>query len=132
MAGVKHDKGKLRIDLVPPNAILEVAEVLTAGVAEYGAHNWREGIAYSRLYAAIQRHLLAFWKGEDIDNQSRYRALAHACTDIMMLMEMPKEWDDRYVSHSVTTDEPVYAFGTVDANVSMACYPDSESQGTDK
>jgi hypothetical protein len=95
MVGIKYDKGKPRIDLIPPNAIFEVAGVLTDGVEEYGEHNWRTGIAYSRLYAAIQRHLLAFWKGDDID-QSGHRALAHACTDIMMLMEMPKNWDDRY------------------------------------
>lgn len=95
MVGVKHDKGKPRVDLVPPGAILEVAEVLTDGIEEYGAHNWKGGIAYSRLYSAIQRHLLAFWKGDDID-KSGHRALAHACTDIMMLMEMPENWDDRY------------------------------------
>lgn len=94
MAGIKHDRGKPRVDLVPPRAILEVAKVLTDGVEEYGEHNWRQGIAYSRLYAAIQRHLLAFWKSEDVDG-SGHRALAHACTDIMMLMEMPEEWDDR-------------------------------------
>lgn len=98
MAGIKYDEGKSRIDLIPPDAVLEVAEVLTDGVDKYGAHNWREGIAYSRLYSAIQRHLLAFWKGNDVD-ESGHRALAHACTDIMMLMEMPKEWDDRYIPH---------------------------------
>lgn len=93
--GRKNDKGKSRVDLVPPGAILEVAAVLTDGVEEYGDHNWRKGIAYSRLYSAIQRHLLAFWLGDDVD-KSGHRALAHACTDIMMLMEMPKKWDDRY------------------------------------
>jgi hypothetical protein len=93
--GIKHDQGKPRIDLVPPRAILEVAAVLTDGVEEYGEHNWRQGIAYSRLYSAIQRHLLAFWSGDDVD-KSGHRTLAHACTDIMMLMEMHKNWDDRY------------------------------------
>ena len=99
--GVKHDKGKPRIDLIPPEVILEVAAVLTDGVEEYGEHNWRQGIAYSRLYSAIQRHLLAFWSGDDVD-KSGHRTLAHACTDIMMLMEMHKDWDDRY---------PVYQAG---------------------
>lgn len=94
--GVKHDKGKPRINLVPIKPIIEVAEVLTSGAEEYGDHNWRQGIAFSRLYAAIQRHLLAFWLGEDVDRKSGHRALAHACTDIMMLMEMDPEWDDRY------------------------------------
>jgi hypothetical protein len=93
--GRKNDKGKPRVDLVPPRAILEVAAVLTDGVGEYGEHNWRQGIAYSRLYSAIQRHLLAFWLGNDVD-ESGHRGLAHACTDIMMLMEMHRDWDDRY------------------------------------
>jgi hypothetical protein len=95
MGGIKHDKGKPRIDLVSPSAILEIAEVLTDGAVEYGDHNWREGIAYSRLYAAIQRHLLAFWRGDDID-KSGHRALAHAATDLLMLLEMDSSWDDRY------------------------------------
>lgn len=92
----KNDTGKPRIDLVPVKAVVEVAKVLTDGAKEYGDHNWRKGIVYSRLYSAIQRHLLAFWSGEDID-KSGHRALAHACTDIMMLMEMDPEWDDRYL-----------------------------------
>jgi hypothetical protein len=104
-AGVKHDQGKPRIDLVPPKAILAVAEVLTDGAAEYGEHNWRKGIAYSRLYAATQRHLLAFWSGDDID-KSGHRALAHACTDIMMLMEMHKDWDDRYPTYKEQAKKP--------------------------
>jgi predicted XRE-type DNA-binding protein len=95
MAGVKHDKGKPRIDLIPSGAILEIAEVLTSGAKEYGDYNWRKGIAYSRLYAAIQRHLLAFWNGKDIDG-SGHRALAHAATDLLMLLEMDSSWDDRY------------------------------------
>jgi hypothetical protein len=105
MAGRKNDAGKPRIDLVPPGAIFEVAEVLTDGVEEYGEHNWRKGIAYSRLYSAIQRHLLVFWSGGDIDN-SGHRALAHACTDIMMLMEMSEEWDDRYLPETHIDKHP--------------------------
>lgn len=105
MAGIKHDQGKSRIDLVPPGAIIEVAKVLTDGAKKYEDHNWRKGIAYSRLYSAIQRHLLAFWLGEDID-KSGHRALAHACTDIMMLMEMPKEWDDRYLPETHVDKHP--------------------------
>jgi hypothetical protein len=124
MAGTKHDKGKPRVDLIPPDAILEVAKVLTDGVDEYGAHNWREGIAFSRLYSAIQRHLLAFWKGEDID-KSGHRALAHACTDIMMLMEMPEEWDDRHKSkkYKWPTEEVRQDEGhtSVDADLDFLC-----------
>lgn len=94
MGGTKHDSGKPRIDLVPPGPIIEVAKVFTDGAVEYGDYNWIKGLSYSRLYAAMQRHLLDFWLGKDID-KSGHRALAHACADIMMLMEMPKDQDDR-------------------------------------
>jgi hypothetical protein len=106
----KNDMGKTRIDLIPMGAVVEVAEVLTDGAKEYGDHNWRKGVAYSRLYSAVQRHLLAFWLGEDID-ESGHRALAHACTDIMMLMETDPEWDDRYLKpdklHISKTDDSI-------------------------
>ena len=42
-AGVKHDSGKLRMDLVPPEAIKAMADVLTSGAAKYGDRNWEKG-----------------------------------------------------------------------------------------
>ena len=95
VGGKKYDEGKPPVDLVDPAFTLGVASVLGYGADKYGRKNYREGIAFSRLYAAIQRHLLAFWGGEDMDQESGLSHLHHAATSIMMLGEMGEEWDDR-------------------------------------
>lgn len=84
--GVKFDAGKRRVDLVPTEAIHALADVLTAGVAKYGENNWRLGMDWSRVYGAAQRHLLAFWGGDDIDPESGMPHLWHAMTNLAFLV----------------------------------------------
>lgn len=41
MSGIKHDKGKVRVDLVLtgfPNALMAIAEVATFGAEKYGGN----------------------------------------------------------------------------------------------
>ena len=64
-AGRKDDTGKHRYDLIPPGPLDELARAYTIGAAKYGDRNWERGIAFSRLFAALQRHAWAFWSGED-------------------------------------------------------------------
>lgn len=59
--GVKFDSGKLRMDLLPTDALEALARILTDGADKYGARNWEKGMAWSRPYAALLRHLLAWW-----------------------------------------------------------------------
>lgn len=99
MSGNKFDADKPRMDLLPPHALREVARVLVCGAAKYGDHNWREGIAFSRVYAAAQRHLNAYWDGEDLDSESGLPHLAHATCCLLFLLTYTKEHpelDDRY------------------------------------
>lgn len=84
--GVKFDHGKRRVDLVPTEAINALAEVLTAGAVKYGEHNWRKGMDWSRVYSAAQRHMLAFWGGDDIDDESGMPHLWHALTNMAFLV----------------------------------------------
>ena len=84
--GVKFDTGKRRVDLVPTEAINALAEVLTAGAVKYGTHNWRHGMDWSRVYGAAQRHMLAFWGGDDIDEESGMPHLWHALTNMAFLV----------------------------------------------
>ena len=58
--GVKYDDGKPAVDLLDPETLLAVAMVLTYGARKYRAHNWRNGLSWSRLFAGTMRHLLAF------------------------------------------------------------------------
>lgn len=84
--GTKHDGEKNRLDLLPTKALAEVAKVLTFGANKYEAYNWLKGISYSRLYAASQRHLTAWWEGEDQDPETSLSHLAHASCCILFLL----------------------------------------------
>lgn len=87
LTGVKHDQGKPRMSLLSTPALTELAKVLTYGEKKYAAHNWRGGLAYSRVMDAVMRHLLAYNGGEKIDPESGLSHLAHAMCGLMFLIE---------------------------------------------
>jgi hypothetical protein len=99
---MKYDKDKAPMALVPPEFIEELAFCFGMGAQKYGEWNWRMDVddtSYSRTYSSIQRHLNSFWKGEDLDPESGLSHLAHAATQICILMMQQKEcpdMDDRY------------------------------------
>jgi hypothetical protein len=95
--GVKHDQDKLRMDLIPVSGINAVAETLTHGAKKYGDRNWENGLLYSRVYAALLRHLTAWWGGEDIDSESGLSHLSHVATNAFFLVELSNKegHDDR-------------------------------------
>lgn len=86
--GEAHDEGKVRLDLVPPSLTLAAGRALTHGLLEYEENNWRKGLLLSQLYASLQRHLLAFWSGEDLDPKSLLPHLDHAAARLAMLIEL--------------------------------------------
>lgn len=76
-----------------------MAQVMTYGKTKYGSHNWRGGLAWSRLLAAILRHVFAYLGGESKDPETGLSHLAHAACGIMMLLEYEEthpELDDRF------------------------------------
>lgn len=95
----KFDGGKPPVDLVPAQLVLGVAEVLRHGAEKYDAHNWRGGMSWSRVYAAVQRHLLAWNEGENRDQDSGLPHLAHAACGLAFLLnyvETKPGLDDRF------------------------------------
>ena len=87
-AGIKHDDGKPRWDLVQPLALEEYVAVLTHGAAKYGDNNWqRVERAESRYFAACLRHLWAWRRGETADPESGRHPLAHAMCCLAFLLE---------------------------------------------
>ena len=96
--GCKYDEGKLRMDLVPPDVIHAMATVITDGAQKYGERNWEEGMNWSRQYAALMRHMLAWWEGESLDPESHRSHLWHALCCIAFLVAYEKRdmgTDDR-------------------------------------
>jgi len=97
--GIKHDIDKPQMDLLDPYAMEQLAAVLTFGAKKYEAHNWRKGFKYSRLIAAALRHIFAYARGEDNDQESGLPHTAHAMCCLMFLLGLSHraaELDDRY------------------------------------
>lgn len=97
--GKKNDDGKLRYDLIPPEALKGTAAILTFGARKYSDRNWEQGIAYGRVYAALQRHLWAWWGKEERDHETGLSHLHHAACCIAFLQTFVErnrtELDDR-------------------------------------
>lgn len=86
LKGVKYDNGKLRLDLVPPEMEEALAEGLTAGIKKgYPENNWAEGLVFSRSVAAAKRHLNAWRKREDIDEETGVNHIKLAALNLLMV-----------------------------------------------
>lgn len=97
--GTKNDQGKPDLTLIPKDALWGMAAALSFGAKKYGRHNFRQGIAYSRMAAAAMRHITAYMEGESNDIESNLSHLDHALASIAMLkfMEVNRsDMDDRY------------------------------------
>ena len=88
--GVKFDLGKPRMSLLSADALLEIGKVAGLGAAKYGDHNWRNGMKWSRLLDAAQRHILSWQNGQTNDEESSVSHLAHAAWNLMALLEYEK------------------------------------------
>ena len=88
--GKKNDTGKPMMGLVPPDALQEVAGVLTYGAKKYEAHNWALGIDYSRLLDATLRHITAYQLGVNEDEDTGLHPLAHAVCELMFIISLDK------------------------------------------
>lgn len=97
--GVKYDEGKSPLALLSSEWLLAVGSVMGFGAKKYAAHNWRNGIACSRLMSSALRHVVAFNSGEDVDSETGLSHLAHASCCLMFAFELQKthpDLDDRY------------------------------------
>lgn len=97
--GTKFDQDKPRMDLIDSEAMEELAKVLTFGAKKYAEDNWRKGIKIRRLIGAGLRHMFAFLRGEDNDEETGLSHIAHAmccCMFIIWTLKHREDLDDRY------------------------------------
>lgn len=97
---LKHDNQKNMLQLVPPELIFAAGNGVTHGAKKYAPGNWAkgDGFEWSRLYGGLQRHVNAFWNGEDIDPDSGNHHLDHAACMLGFLIAHVKRGigkDDR-------------------------------------
>jgi hypothetical protein len=88
MTAVKLDTGKDPWHLAPWDAFRALIAVLAYGAAkpEYGPRNWEGGMEWSRVFAAAQRHLTAWWMKEGTDPDTGYSHLWHAGCCVLFLI----------------------------------------------
>lgn len=85
--GKKDTKGKVRMELLPMEALRSVAEILTFGAEKYGANNWQNiDDGYNLFWGALLRHKTLKDMGEEFDKESGKPHDAHiACNALFML-----------------------------------------------
>ena len=96
---MKFDSSKPRMDLIDPWALEGLASVLTFGAQKYAANNWRNGLGYTRVLAAMLRHISAIQRGEDTDPESGLPHIDHVGCCWMFLsnyMKTDPSQDDRW------------------------------------
>lgn len=59
-----------RFALIPWDALLLIAEHYGTGSLKYADRNWEAGYPWSWSFDALQRHLTAWWQGEDRDAET--------------------------------------------------------------
>lgn len=87
-----------RFDLIPVGPLTELAKHYGRGARKYADRNWEKGYEWSKNYAALQRHLFAFWDGEDIDEETgtpHIVAVAWHAFALAEFMNTHPEFDDR-------------------------------------
>lgn len=87
-----------RYDLIPVGPLRQVARHYGEGSKKYPDRNWERGYEWSKSYAAMQRHLNAFWEGEDLDQETNSPHLAAVVFHCLALMEFATtcpSFDDR-------------------------------------
>ena len=85
--GRKDDMGKVQLDLLPPEAVIGLGEVLTYGANKYGTNNWR-GVEVERYEAALLRHLMAWKSGSPVDEESGLSHLKHVLCNAAFLVAL--------------------------------------------
>lgn len=83
----KHfDTGKPDLSQLPYASLAAIAEVFMYGATKYGKANYERGFESWKLVASALRHIYKYQAGEDKDDESGLSHLAHAATNLIMLM----------------------------------------------
>ena len=79
---------KLPLHLFPRTAVVLGCLAFLDGGLKYGRSNWRKaGVRASIYYDALNRHMDAWFEGEDLDPDSGLPHLAHALACIAILID---------------------------------------------
>jgi hypothetical protein len=83
----KLDSAKPRMELLEPEYMLGVAQVLSFGAEKYTKDNWKKATDkdIDRIVGALLRHMMAYMGGEKIDPESGLSHQYHIGCNSMFL-----------------------------------------------
>lgn len=88
MGGIKYDKDKIRMELIPPKALVAIGEIMTMGAKKYGANNW-QGVSIDRYVGALIRHLVKYMENKDSkDPDSELSHMKHVLTNAAFIVAL--------------------------------------------
>lgn len=96
---LKNDQEKPDLSLIPYVAQVAEAKAMMVGAKKYARYNYTKGHEASQLVSAAQRHLLAWFAGEEndpIDGQSHLGSVKACCSMILHQLELGTLIDNRF------------------------------------
>ena len=101
----KNDNDKPRMELLDPEFMIGVAQVLTFGAKKYEAYNWQKADDedIERIKGAMLRHQMAYMGGEKVDPETGLNHMYHISCNAMFLA-----YFDRH--HKEHLDQAVMVF----------------------
>lgn len=79
---------KAGLSCLPSQPLFECGLAMMTGAMKYGRHNWRKTpVVASVYYDAAMRHIMAWWEGQDFDQESGLNHLAHAMACLVILRD---------------------------------------------
>ena len=75
--GLRLDAGKPRMDLLPPEAMIALAELYEVGSRKYAERNWEKGMPWGKCFACMMRHAWKWMAGEDHDDETGCHHMIH-------------------------------------------------------
>ena len=65
--GLRHDEGKPRYDLIPPEFMEALAVHYGQGSRKYSERNWERGMSWGTCFRALMSHSWKWFRGETYD-----------------------------------------------------------------
>jgi len=84
--GMRFDSGKLRFNLIPMDAKVELARVYTIGAIKYDDDNWLKGMSWKIMIDCAERHFALFQMGQTRDPDTGCHHLAQAAWNLIGLL----------------------------------------------
>jgi hypothetical protein len=89
-SALRYDSAKPRFDLIPPDALEDLAKLYEFGARKYSERNWEKGMDWGKCLAALMRHAWAWASGQDLDPESGLHHMTHAAWNALALVSYSK------------------------------------------